>query len=69
MLIDRSGAFTVSEANVSQTEGDVQILHLELDHFLHLCFFCNKSAGTLISLKRVKSQCFNIAVSYRRSLT
>ena len=71
MLIDRSGAFTASEADVSQTGGNVHILHLELHYFLHLCFFCKKSfPGTLISLERVKSQCFDIAVSsYTRSLT
>ena len=33
MLIDMSGAFTMSEADVSQTEGNVQILHLELNYF------------------------------------
>ena len=71
MLIDMSGAFTASEADVSQTGGNVHILHLELDYFLHLRFFCKESfPGTLISLKRVKSQCFDIAVSnYTRSLT
>ena len=71
MLIDMSGAFTALEADVSQTGGNVHILHLELDYFLHLRFFCKKSfPGTLISLKRVKSQCFDIAVSnYTRSLT
>ena len=70
MLIDRSGAFTASEADVFQTGCNVQILHLELDYFLHLRFFCKKSfLGTLISLKRVKSQCFDIAVSYTRYLT
>ena len=60
-----------SEADVSQTWGNVHILHLELDYFLHLRFFCKKSfPGTLISLKRVKSQCFDIVVSnYTRSLT
>ena len=70
MLIDMSGAFTASEADVSQTGGNVHILHLELDYFLHLRFFCKKSfPETLISLKRVKSQCFDIAVSnYTRSL-
>ena len=71
MLIDMSGVFTASEADVSQTGGNVHILHLELDYFLHLRFFCKKSfPGTLISLKRVKSQCFDIVVSnYTRSLT
>ena len=55
-----------SKADVSQTGGNVQILHRELDH-LH--FFCKKSfPGTLISLKRVISQCFDIVVSYTRSL-
>ena len=39
MLIDMSAAFTASEADVSQTGGNVHILHLELDYFLHLCFF------------------------------
>ena len=66
MLVDRSGAFTTSETDVSQTGGNVQILHLELD----LRFFCKKSfLGTLISLKKVKSQCFDIGVSYTKSLT
>ena len=52
MLIDRSRPFTASEADVSQTGGNVQILHLEL---LHLRFLCKKSSpGTLIGLKRVK---------------
>ena len=70
MLIDMSGAFKASEADVSQTGGNVHILHLELDYFLHLRFFCKSFPGTLISLKRVKSQCFDIAVSnYTRSLT
>ena len=56
-----------SEADVSQTGGNIQILHLELDYFC-ICAFCKKYfPGTLISLKRVKSQCFDIAVSYRRS--
>ena len=71
MLIDRSGVFTASEADVSQTGGNVHILHLELRlFFLHLRFFCKKSfPGTLISLKRVKSQCFDIAVSsYRQEV-
>ena len=70
MLIDRSGAFTASEADVSQTGGNVHILHLKSDYFLHLRFFCKKSfPGTLISLKRVKSQCFDIAVSsYRQEV-
>ena len=69
MLIDMSGAFTASEADVSQIGGNVQILHLELDYFC-ICAFCKKSfPGTLISLKRVKSQCFDTAVSYTRSLT
>ena len=64
MLIDRSGAFTASEADVSQTGSNVHILHLELDYFLHLRFFCKKSFPlTLISLKRVKTQGFDIAVS------
>ena len=31
MLIDMSGTFMASEADASQTGGDVQILHLELD--------------------------------------
>ena len=71
MLIDRTRDFTASEAGVSQTGGNVHILHLELDYFLlHLGFFCKKSfLGTLISLKRVKSQCFDIAVSsYRQEV-
>ena len=69
MLIDMSGAFTALETNVSQTGGNVHILHFELDYF---CIFasCKKFfSGTLISLKRVESQCFDIAISYTRSLT
>ena len=38
MLIDRSGAFTASEADVSQTGGNVQILDFESDHFC-ICAF------------------------------
>ena len=38
VLIDRSGAFTASEADVSQIGGNVQILHLELDYFC-ICAF------------------------------
>ena len=70
MLIDESRAFTASEADVSQTGGNVQILHLESDYCLQVHFFCKKSfPGTLISLKRVKLQCFDIVVSYTGSLT
>ena len=60
-----------SEADVSQTGGNVQILHLKLDYFC-ICAFSARSLfqePSLISLKRVKSQCFDIAVSYTRSLT
>ena len=39
MLIDRSGAFTASEADVSQTGGNVHILHLELDYFFAFALF------------------------------
>ena len=70
MLIDRSGSFTPSEADVSQTGGNVHILHLELDYLFCICTFSARSLpGTLISLKRVKSQCFDIAVSsYRQEV-
>ena len=54
MLIDKSGAFTALEADISQTGGNIQILHLKLDYF-RLCAFCKKYfPGILISLKRVK---------------
>ena len=39
MLIDRSRAFTASEADVSQTGGNVQILHLELNYFFAFGLF------------------------------
>ena len=42
MLIDRSEAFTASEADLSQTEGNVSILHLELDDFC-ICTLCTRS--------------------------
>ena len=63
MLINRSGAFTASEEDVPQTGGNVHILHLELDYFLHSRFFLQELFS---SLKRVKSQCFDIVVSSYR---
>ena len=41
MLIDMSGAFTASEADVSQTGGtcNVHILHLESDYFFAFALF------------------------------
>ena len=39
MLTDRSGAFTASEADASQTGGNAQILHLELDYFFAFSLF------------------------------
>ena len=39
MLIDTNGAFRVSEADVSQTGGNVQILHLKLDYFFAFALF------------------------------
>ena len=66
MLIDRSGAFTASEADVLQTGGNVHILHLELDYFFAFALFLQE---VFSSLKRVKSQCFDIAVSsYRQEV-
>ena len=39
MLIDRSRAFAASEADVSETGGNVHILHLELDYFFAFAIF------------------------------
>ena len=39
MLIDMSGAFTAPEAGVSQTGGNVHILHRELDYFFAFALF------------------------------
>ena len=63
MLINRSGAFTASEEDVPQTGGNVHILHLKLDYFFAFVLFLQE---VFSSLKSVKSQCFDIAVSSYR---
>ena len=52
MLIDRSGAFTASEADVSQTGGNVHILHLELDYFFAFALFLQVFSRNLDQLEK-----------------